>query len=213
MPEHPRNDPAAERPSTQDVAPPAPDAATVTRLLGSLGDNDASAREALLRLLYNDLRAQASSYFRAQRANHTLQPTALVHEAFMRIAGNANITFEGRSHFLAVAAMAMRNVLADHARRRRAEKRGGGDWERITLTGLGSDDGERMIDALDLDEALAALQREDERQAKIVELRFYGGLSVDEVAHILGVSPRTVDLDWRMARAWLRNRLDDERRR
>jgi RNA polymerase sigma-70 factor, ECF subfamily len=213
MPEHPRNDPSAEMPSTQDVDARAPDAATVTRLLGSLSDNDASAREALLRLLYNDLRAQASSYFRAQRADHTLQPTALVHEAFMRIAGNANITFEGRSHFLAVAAMAMRNVLADHARRRRAEKRGGGDWERITLTGLGSDDGERMIDALDLDEALAALQREDERQAKIVELRFYGGLSVDEVAHILGVSPRTVDLDWRMARAWLRNRLDDERRR
>ena len=211
MSEHPVNDPEAERAPAQDADARAPDAATVTRLLGSLNDNDASAREALLRLLYNDLRAQASSYFRAQRADHTLQPTALVHEAFMRIAGNANITFEGRSHFLAVAAMAMRNVLADHARRRRAEKRGGA-WERVTLTGLGSDDGERIIDALDLDEALVALQREDERQAKIVELRFYGGLSVDEVALILGVSPRTVDLDWRMARAWLRNRLDEERR-
>lgn len=211
MSEHPVNDPEAERAPAQEANARAPDAATVTRLLGSLNDNDASAREALLLLLYNDLRAQASSYFRAQRADHTLQPTALVHEAFMRIAGNASITFEGRSHFLAVAAMAMRNVLADHARRRRAEKRGG-EWERVTLTGLGSDDGERMIDALDLDEALAALQREDERQAKIVELRFYGGLSVDEVALILGVSPRTVDLDWRMARAWLRNRLDEERR-
>lgn len=213
MPEQPLHDPAADRAPVLDVDARVPDAATVTSLLGSLSDNDAGAREALLRLLYSDLRAQASRYFRAQRANHTLQPTALVHEAFMRIAGNANISFEGRSHFLAVAAMAMRNVLADHARRRRAEKRGGAERERVTLTGLGSDDGERMIDALDLDEALAALQREDERQAKIVELRFYGGLSVDEVAHILGVSPRTVDLDWRMARAWLRNRLDDERRR
>jgi RNA polymerase sigma factor (TIGR02999 family) len=213
MPEHSLNDPVAERASTEEIDARGPDAATVTLLLGSLGNHDAGAREALLRLLYNDLRAQASRYFRAQRADHTLQPTALVHEAFMRIAGNASIAFEGRSHFLAVAAMAMRNVLADHARRRRAEKRGGRERERVTLTGLGSDDGERVIDALDLDEALAALHREDERQAKIVELRFYGGLSVDEVAHVLGVSPRTVDLDWRMARAWLRTRLDDERRR
>jgi RNA polymerase sigma factor (TIGR02999 family) len=187
------------------------DGPSVSRLLASLNEGDASAREALLALLYNDLRKQASSYFRAQRVGHTLQPTAVVHEAFLRIVGNADITWEGRSHFLAVAAKAMRNVLADHARRRRAEKRGGA-WDRVTLSGLGSDDGERMIDALDLEDALAALQIEDERQARIVELRFYGGLSVDEVAHMLGVSPRTVDLDWRMARAWLRNRLDEQGR-
>ncbi len=211
MSELPFNDPPAEGAPPQEAGANAADEATVTRLLGSLNAGDASAREALLVLLYNDLRRQASSYFRAQRGNHTLQPTALVHEAFVRIAGNANISWEGRSHFLAVAAKAMRNVLADHARKRRAEKRGGA-WERVTLTGLGSDDGERMIDALDLDEALAALQQADERQARIVELRFYGGLSVDEVAHLLEVSPRTVDLDWRMARAWLRNRLDERRR-
>ncbi|MBL9119497.1 MAG: sigma-70 family RNA polymerase sigma factor [Phycisphaerae bacterium] len=211
MPELPFNDPPAEGAPPQGAGASAADEATVTRLLGSLNAGDASARETLLVLLYNDLRRQASSYFRAQRGDHTLQPTALVHEAFVRIAGNANISWEGRSHFLAVAAKAMRNVLADHARKRRAEKRGGA-WERVTLTGLGSDDGERMIDALDLDEALAALQQADERQARIVELRFYGGLSVDEVAHLLEVSPRTVDLDWRMARAWLRNRLDERRR-
>ena len=211
MSELPFNDPPAEGAPPQEAGASAADEATVTRLLGSLNAGDASARETLLVLLYNDLRRQASSYFRAQRGDHTLQPTALVHEAFVRIAGNANISWEGRSHFLAVAAKAMRNVLADHARKRRAEKRGGA-WERVTLTGLGSDDGERMIDALDLDEALAALRQADERQARIVELRFYGGLSVDEVAHLLEVSPRTVDLDWRMARAWLRNRLDERRR-
>jgi len=170
---------------------------------------DRSARGALLPLVYADLRAQAEAYFRSQRDNHTLQPTALVHEAYLRLMGNADLEWEGRSHFLAVAAMAMRNVLADHARRRRAEKRGGA-WDRVTLTGLGSDAGERAIDALDLDEALQALARIDERQARIVELRFYGGLTVEEVAHVLEVSSRTIALDWRMARAWLRNRLDGE---
>jgi RNA polymerase sigma-70 factor, ECF subfamily len=211
MPEPAFNDPFAEDSSPPGQPANPPDSAAVTRLLGALNDGDASAREALLLHLYNDLRRQASSYFRGQRADHTLQPTALVHEAFLRVAGSANITWESRSHFLAVASKAMRNVLADHARQRRAEKRGG-TWERVALTGLGSDGGERMIDALDLDEALMALQTEDERQARIVELRFYGGLSIDEVGHVLGISPRTVDLDWRMARAWLRNRLDEQSR-
>lgn len=180
----------------------------VTQLVVAMNAGDRSARDALLPLVYADLRAQAEAYFRAQRDNHTLQPTALVHEAYLRLMGNTDIAWEGRSHFLAVAAMAMRNVLADHARRRRAEKRGGA-WDRVTLTGLGSDGGERQIDALDLDDALKALAEVDERQARIVELRFYGGLTVEEVAHVLEVSSGTVALDWRMARAWLRNRLDE----
>jgi RNA polymerase sigma-70 factor (ECF subfamily) len=180
----------------------------LTQLVAAMRAGDSAARDALLPLLYADLRQQAMSYFRAQRGGHTLQPTALVHEAFIRIVGNSDIAWEGRSHFLAVAAKAMRNVLADHARRRRAEKRGGG-WERVTLTGLGSDGGERRIDALDLDEALEALAKVSARQARIVELRFYGGMSVEQVAHVLEVSPRTVELDWRMSRAWLRDRLDE----
>lgn len=179
----------------------------VTQLVVAMNAGDRSARDALLPLVYAELRQQAAAYFRAQRGDHTLQPTALVHEAFLRLMGIDHIEWEGRSHFLAVAAMAMRNILADHARRRRAEKRGG-SWERITLTGLGSDGGERALDALDLDEALTALAAMDERQARIVELRFYGGLSVEQVAHVLEVSTRTVELDWRMARAWLRDRLD-----
>lgn len=185
-----------------------PPRSQATQLVAAMNAGDRSARDALLPLLYADLRAQAMAYFRAQRADHTLQPTALVHEALLRIMGSDKIEWESRSHFLAVAAKAMRNVLADHARRRRAEKRGGA-WERVTLTGLGSDGGERRIDALDLDEALDALGRINERQAQIVELRFYGGLTVEEVAHVLEVSPRTIELDWRMARAWLRNRLDE----
>lgn len=178
-----------------------------TQLVAAMNAGDQSARDALLPLLYADLRAQAMAYFRSQRANHTLQPTALVHEAFIRILGDEKIAWEGRSHFLAVGAKAMRNVLADHARRRRTEKRGGA-WERVTLTGLGSDGGDRRIDALDLDEAIDALATLNERQARIVELRFYGGLTVEEVALVLEVSTRTIELDWRMARAWLRNRLD-----
>jgi RNA polymerase sigma-70 factor (ECF subfamily) len=178
-----------------------------TQLVAAMNAGDQSARDALLPLLYADLRAQAMAYFRSQRANHTLQPTALVHEAFIRILGDDKIAWEGRSHFLAVGAKAMRNVLADHARRRRTEKRGGA-WERVTLTGLGSDGGDRRIDALDLDEAIDALATLNERQARIVELRFYGGLTVEEAALVLEVSTRTIELDWRMARAWLRNRLD-----
>ncbi|MBL9148138.1 MAG: sigma-70 family RNA polymerase sigma factor [Phycisphaerae bacterium] len=186
----------------------------VTQLVLAMNGGDESARSALLPLVYAELREQAESYFRAQRGNHTLQPTALVHEAYLRLMGKTDIAWESRSHFLAVAAMAMRNVLADHARRRRAQKRGGaaGAWGEVTLTGLGSDPGERDIDALDLDDALRALALVDERQARIVELRFYGGLTVEEVAHVLNVSSGTVALDWRMARAWLRNRLDDSDR-
>ncbi|MFO0827031.1 MAG: sigma-70 family RNA polymerase sigma factor [Phycisphaerales bacterium] len=180
----------------------------VDELVVALNRGDPTAREKLLQLVYADLREQAEAFFRAQRGNHTLQPTALVHEAYLRLVGNPDIAWEGRSHFRAVAAKAMRNVLADHARQRRAQKRGGA-WERVTLTGLGSDHRERDIDALDLEEALRELAQVDERQARIVELRFYGGLSVDEVAQVLEVSAGTVALDWRMARAWLRNRLDE----
>ena len=178
----------------------------VTQLIQQLRDETGTAAERLLPLVYQELRSLAQSCFQDQRPDHTLQPTALVHEAFIRLVGNTEIQWEGRSHFLAVAAKAMRNVLADYARARRAEKRGG-DWQRVTLSGIGSDSGTRAYDAQDIDEALKELAELNERHARIVELRFFAGLTVVEAAGVLGVSERTIRGEWRLARAWLRHRL------
>lgn len=197
-------------PAPPNSEPPAqPISATdVTALLGAMRDGDAAAGERVLQLVYRDLRDRAANYFRNVRNDHTLQPTALVHEAYLRVSAG-DIAWKDRSHFLAVAAKAMRYVLADHARRRRSEKRGGGAdaWERVTLCGIGSDGGDRIIDALDLEEALTELGEVNERLARIVELRFFAGLTVEEVGQVLDLASRTVELDWRTARAWLRNRL------
>jgi|JI10StandDraft_1071094.scaffolds.fasta_scaffold718398_2 RNA polymerase sigma-70 factor (ECF subfamily) len=197
-------------PSKSDPLTPPISTSDVTALLVAMRQGDSAAGERVLQLVYRDLRDRASGYFRNVRSDHTLQPTALVHEAYLRVSAG-DIAWKDRSHFLAVAAKAMRYVLADHARRRRSEKRGGGEgaWERVTLCGIGSDGGDRIIDALDLEEALTELGEANERLAKIVELRFFAGLTVDEVAEILGLAPRTVELDWRTARAWLRNRLQE----
>lgn len=196
-------------PKADPLTPPI-EASDVTALLGLMREGDAAAGERVLQLVYRDLRDRASACFRNVRNDHTLQPTALVHEAYLRIA-SGDIAWKDRSHFLAVAAKAMRYVLADHARRRRSEKRGGGEgaWERVTLCGIGSDGGDRIIDALDLEEALTELGAVNERLARIVELRFFAGLTVDEVAELLDLAPRTIELDWRTARAWLRNRLHE----
>jgi RNA polymerase sigma-70 factor (ECF subfamily) len=166
--------------------------------------DETSLREAV----YAELRAIAGAYFREQRAEHTLQPTALVNEAFVRMIGSNTSALESRAHFLALAAKAMRHILIDHARRKRADKRGGG-LDRVTLSGVLSSSGEQPYDAIDLDEALEKLAGIDERQARVVELRFFAGLKVAEVASMLGVSDRTVELDWRMARAWLRRELGE----
>lgn len=160
----------------------------------------------LIPQIYPMLRAQAQAVLEGQRAGDTLQPTVLVHEAFIRLMGNDAITWEGRSHFLAVAAKAMRNILADHARARRASKRGG-DWARVTLTGIGTDGQSRAFDALDIDEALERLAALNERQARLVELRFFGGLTEEEAATVLGISERTARGEWRLCRAWLRQQL------
>ena len=177
----------------------------VTVLLGAIASGDNAAAGSLMPIVYDELRALAGAYFRGQRAGHTLEPTALVHEAFIRLTGNPDIAWESRGHFFAVASMAMRNVLADYARRVSAEKRGGG-WSRVTLSSVASD-GSAEADPVELMDALEKLEEIDERQARIVELRFLAGLTVDEAADLLGVSPRTVQLDWRMARAWLRREL------
>ena len=183
-----------------------PSSNEVTRLIEKMRDGSNSAAQRLLPLVYHELRALAQSYFDRQRRDHTLQPTALVHEAFIRLVGNPDMQWEGRSHFLAVAAKAMRNVLADHARARRRLKRSpGGD--RVTLSGIGGEEADRAFDALDIDEALDELARLNERHAQIVELRFFGGQTIAEAARVLGIAERTVRSEWRLTRAWLRQRL------
>lgn len=184
----------------------------VTEIVAGLGDPapevEASAEE-LFPLVYDELRRLAGSYMARERAGHTLQPTALVNEAYLRLVDLSRINWRGRTHFFAVGAKAMRRILIDHARGRHSLKRGG-DWHRVTLAqGLGYAD-EPGLDAdhlLSLHRALEKLRELDGRQARIAELRFFGGLRVDEVAQLLGVSKRTVEADWTHARVWLRREL------
>ena len=183
------------------------DAGEVTRLLERASGGDADARATLFDVLYRELRRLAEAAMRAERANHTLQPTALVHEAFLRLAGEHG-RFENRAHFLGVAAGAMRRVLVDHARGRNAQKRGSGATL-VTVDDL--DDlpqpASEDIDLVVLDDALSRLSALDARQGLIVELRFFGGLSVEETAAIVGVSERTIKREWQLSRAWLRREI------
>ena len=188
-----------------------PTSIQVTQLLAQVGQGHSSAVGELLPMVYDELRVLASSFFRRQRADHTLHPTALVHEAYARLVGSgADMTGEARwtsrAHFFAIAAKAMRQILANHARDRRAAKRGG-DWHRVTLSEALTPSGERDLDLVALDEALEQLNTLDDRQARIVELRFFAEMTVEEISHVLGVSISTVEREWRMARAWLSARL------
>jgi RNA polymerase sigma factor (TIGR02999 family) len=182
--------------------------AEITRILQRWQNGEPGSLEALVPLLYDEMREMAAVYLRGERADHTLQPTALAHEAFLRIAGMDGVRLTSRVHFMSILAKVMRRVLADHARRHRAAKRGGGlapvplDGEALAVT---ADVG---ADALDV--ALEDLARLDPRQAQVVELRFYGGLSIEEVGEALGVSPATVKRDWTIARAWLHRELSGE---
>jgi RNA polymerase sigma-70 factor (ECF subfamily) len=183
------------------------DPGEVTRLLARASNGDSAARAKLFDALYRELRRLAEGVMRAERANHTLQPTALVHEAFLRLAGD-DAQFESRAHFLGVAASAMRRVLVDHARGRNAQKRGGGSTlvavaDLDALPGPAPDE----VDLVVLDEALSRLAALDSRQGQIVELRFFGGLSVEETAVVVGVSERTIKREWQMSRAWLRREI------
>jgi RNA polymerase sigma factor (TIGR02999 family) len=182
----------------------------ITSYLDRMRRGDAGARDSLFPLVYDELRRLASQAFRG-RQGQTLQPTALVHEAYLHLAGGEGAAWESRAHFFAVASMAIRQILIQHARRRVALKRGG-DRERLTLADVATPSRDAEVDLLALDEALDLLAARDERQARIVQLRFFGGLSVDEVAEVVGVSKTTVEGEWRMARAWLRRQLDPERR-
>jgi RNA polymerase sigma factor (TIGR02999 family) len=182
--------------------------ADATQLLVRASRGDQAAVRQLAPLVYDELRALAGQYLPPKAAGRTatLQPTALVHEAFLRLIERNPGDYKGRTHFLATAATAMRSVLVDYVRARCAAKRGAG-WCRITLDQAAAFQPQGEIDFVALDEALARLARLKERAARIVELRFFGGLSVEETADHLGVSARTVKGDWRAARAWLRAEL------
>lgn len=179
----------------------------MTQLLRRASAGDDQARAALFDVLYNELRRLAEAAMRRERPDHTLQPTALVHETYVRLADDAG-RFENRAHFFGVAASAMRRVLVDHARARRAQKRGGGETP-LVLEDLDSLPGAPAgsVDLVALDDALSQLAALDSRQAQVVELRFFGGLSVEEAAALMDLSPRTVKREWQMARAWLRREL------
>lgn len=174
----------------------------ITALLTELQAGNRSAESRLVPLVYDELRRLARGYMRGERPDHTLQPTALVHEAYLRLIGQRGIAWQSRAHFFGVAAGLMRRILVDHARAHRAEKRGGHELK-ITLDEALVFTEEKSTELLAVDEALNRLTERDARQGSVVELRFFGGLSDEEAAKVLGISTRTVKRDWHVARAWL----------
>lgn len=179
----------------------------ITQLLERWSDGDQSALDELMPLVYTELRQVAAAYLRRERPDHTLQTTALVNEAYLRLVGGKPASWQGRKHFYGIASRLMRQVLVEHARRQRAEKRGGRQ-EAVTLGHAEGVTGTRHFDVLEVHEALERLAVFDEQQARIVELRFFGGLSIDEAAQTLGVGHATVEREWALARAWLRKELN-----
>jgi RNA polymerase sigma factor (TIGR02999 family) len=182
-----------------------PSTQPVTALLKAWSAGDDSARDALLPLIYEELRRRADAYLRRERRGHTLQPTALVHETYLRLVGQ-DVAWKNRAHFFALASEMMRRILVDHARARKAGKRAGG-WTRVELDEAVEISDERDVDLVLLDEALVELSALDARHGQIVELRFFGGLTLEEIAEVLDVSVRTVKRDWTLARTWLYRRL------
>lgn len=178
----------------------------LTQLLRRASDGDEQAREELYRAVHGDLRRQAKGFLRGQPQGHELQATALVNETYLRLVRLENTRWEDRHHFFAVAASAMRSILVDHARAKGRLKRQSTDLAR-NLDAVAARYQERAIDLLQLDEALEVLGREAPEVARLVELRFFGGLTMNEVARVLGCSKRAAERDWTFARAWLRDRL------
>jgi RNA polymerase sigma factor (TIGR02999 family) len=178
----------------------------VTTLLHRLNAGDNSAAEQLVTLVYDELRRLAGAFMRRERFDHTLQPTALVHEAWLRLVEQREWSIKNRSHFFGMAAQMMRRILVDHARAAKAEKRGGGQasvsLENALVVAI-----EHPIELLDVHRAMERLYQLDQRRAGVAEMRFFGGLSVEEIAEISGVAPRTVKRQWRSARAWLSREL------
>ena len=178
----------------------------ITVLLQRYREGDKEAEEQLLAEVYAELRKTAAAYLRRERPNHSLQASALVNEAYIKLAGLNRLDWQSRSHFFGVAAKLMREILVDRARARGAEKRGG-NARPITLVDHLAFEKPNATDVLALDQALDALARKDPRMARLVQLRYFAGLSIDEAAEVLRVAPRTVKRDWQFARAWLQRRL------
>jgi RNA polymerase sigma factor (TIGR02999 family) len=181
--------------------PPEPD---VTALLIEWSGGDPDALERLMPVVYGELRKLAASYLREERPDHTLQPTALVHEAYLRLTNQRQVAWQNRAHFFGIAARMMRRILVDYARRRRAAKRNAAAW-RVATDVPDALDG--FPELLALDRALSSLERLDPQQARVVELRFFAGLTVEETAEAVGISAATVKRDWRTAKAWLRREI------
>jgi RNA polymerase sigma factor (TIGR02999 family) len=181
----------------------------VTQLLAELGAGDDRAADRLLPLVYHELRALAQRNLTHERADHTLQATALVHEAYLRLVDSDRIHLRNRAHFFALAAQALRRILIDHARSHNRKKRGGANGK-LSLQVIPELFVQTDVDVLALDEALAGLKNVGERYAQIVEMRFFGGMTMEEIAELLGVSIGTVERDWRTARAWLYRQLADD---
>lgn len=186
-----------------------PDARQITAILHRIRDDREGGFHDLLPLVLDELRALAGSYLQRERPDHTLQPTALVHEVYLKLVDQTQADYVDRRHFLAVASRAMRQILVDHARRHRTAKRGG-DHIRVTLNDALLRDRACDVDLVSLDDALADLEKLDQRRSRVVELRFFGGMTNQEAAEVLGVSPKTTEADWYVARAWLRRALSEE---
>jgi len=185
----------------------------VTQLLVKWGAGDQKALDKLMPLVYSELRRLAGNYLRRERQNHTLQPTALVNEAYLKLIDQRNAHWQNRAQFYGVAAQLMRRILVDHARQHKAAKRGGSEQQRLSITSAGQLGAknlaaEPVLDLLALHEALQELAVIDPQQERIVELKFFGGLSIEETAEVLGIGHATVERDWKMARAWLRRKLE-----
>jgi RNA polymerase sigma-70 factor (ECF subfamily) len=178
-----------------------PDKGEVTQLLNEMAKGDSGAAEKLLPLVYSELHRLAASYMRRERPDHTLQPTALINEAYLRLA-RENAEWNSREHFIGMAANVMRHVLVDYARAHKAQQRDGG-MKRVEMQDNLAISTEKLEELLSLDEALKTLESLHPRQGKVVELRYFGGLSVEQIASLLGVSPRSVKRDWSLARIWL----------
>ncbi len=179
----------------------------VTRLLLAWSDGDAAAPDQLMPLVYEELRQLARGYLRQEGSDHTLQPTALVHEAYLRLVDATQITWQSRAHFYGIAARLMRRILVDHARRHAAAKRGGGVRD-IPLEDAGDLAREETLDLVALDGALESLAQNYPRQCEVVELKFFGGLEMREISEALQISERTVVRDWEFARFWLRREMN-----
>jgi RNA polymerase sigma factor (TIGR02999 family) len=183
---------------------------TITELLAKMSRGEPDAVNHLVPLLYRELRTLAARCMAGERRNHTLEPTALAHEAYLRLVNQHQLEWHDRTHFLSVAARVMRRLLVDHARRRKAARRGGGQVG-LTLGAADIQEPHSFEDIIDIDRSLEELTAIDERQARIVEGRIFGGLTVDEIAAVEGVSPGTVQREWNFAKAWLRRELNRTR--